>query len=226
MAYPNNFVKVTFGGTIYSQADIWTCGINYGSPDGDIDLQALKNTAAKNTLPNHVREWFTDTRSQISNRATLEWVKLAYIGADGKYELDADIFEYDDLVTGSVATSSYVPIPQHTTAISFNSEVRRGAGRFGRIYPPLNGVVYNDGMVSTEGANQMRDAAAKLLANMGVALSLTSQGYLPPIIASQRTEKHNEIVGVRVGRVVDTQRTRRNAFQEMYTSTAGITPAL
>lgn len=222
MAYPNNFIKITFGGSIFAKKDIWTCGINFGSPTGDLDLAGVKAKVQLGGIPNNVATWFQSDLSSISVDAVLEWVKVAYIGTNGLYELDADTFDIEELVTGSMAVSTYRPIPQHTTAISFETDVRRGAGRFGRIYPPLNGQVDTEGMVHPQLAINMGNATALLLGQLGVNLSAVGMAYIPPIVASQKTTKHNEITKVRVGRVVDTQRSRRNAYPELYSPSVGI----
>lgn len=222
MAYPNNFIKVTFGGSVYNNKDIWVCGVNFGSPSGDLNLEDIAEDIKLRDIPQAVQNWFTSQQAWISSQARLEWVKIAFIGADGKYALDPEIYDYDVTVTGAIGDGYHTPIPQHTTAITFESDVRRGAGRFGRIYPPLNGMIEADGRVSEANADMMADAAAVMLGHIGSALSMPELTYIPPIIASQKTLKHNEITKVKVGRVIDTQRSRRNAFEEEYSPVKAI----
>lgn len=223
MAYPNNFLKISWGGSIYGDKDIWTNAINFGVPGGDVNFDLLDATVAFATLPTLVANWFESAEAHISRHVTLEWLKIAFINAEGVYDRDPLIWEYEPFLIGNETGNT---APQLTTAVSFNTDVRRGAGRFGRIYPPLAAVIGPNGTTLPATAEEMRDAAAQLVGNAQLSLSILGVANIRAIVASQKTAQHNPVTGIRVGLVVDTQRRRRNAFPELYTDTVGpqITP--
>lgn len=220
MAYAHNFLKVTFGGSIYDE-DIWVNGINFGMADGDVGFESGNFSDALDAVAGHVETWFKNPASTISPSASLKWVKLAYINVDGKYFRDADIHDFETPVRGAASTNTGNPAPQLTLVQTFTTDVRRGPGRFGRIYPPLNTYpVQTDGRVNETYINGQASATAQLLANIGGELNNVQEGIHAIVASAVGTGVHARIKGVTVGDVVDTQRTRRNAFKEKYSVTA------
>lgn len=220
MAYPYNFIKVTFGGTVYSGADIWSNGINFGLQNADLEITKADLEGVAQRVSSDIAVWFRSVNAQISNRAQLEWVKVAVIGKDGKYELDADVF---DLETPASGASTVVNYPQLTLALTMETMKRRSPGRFARIFPPLNApVIGTNGRVAQSNAINQRDAFASLLKEMTDQLRVLLPGVVSPIVASEKTDQHYPILTVKVGDVVDTQRSRRNAIKETYTAPAEV----
>lgn len=218
MAYPHNFIKVTFGGTIYDGADIWSNGLNFGKVDGDTGATAENLEGSAEALSGDISTWFTNEATRISHMAKLEWVKVAAIGVDGKYEFDADIF---DLTPVSGGATTVEPAPQLTVAMTMETSRRRVPGRFARIFPPLNvPQIQATGRIQTGYTGPMRDQMVTLLNELNDNLSVLIATPLRAIVASEKTDQHYQIESVRVGDVVDTQRSRRNAFKESYTEPA------
>lgn len=214
MAYPFHFLKLSFGGGLAQGAEIWTNGINFGLPTADVGFEEGDYDTALPNIATSIQEWFVDNRLGMPNSATLEWVKLAYIKPDGEYFRDADVYDYPSAVVGT--QPGLGKLVQQSTAVTFESARRRAPGRFARIYPPMTGTPGNDGYVSHGEAEGIRDATAEMIAEITEDLRVASGQNIVPIVASQKTTSNNEIVTVKVGRIVDVQRRRRNRLPELY----------
>lgn len=226
MTYAHNNLKVTFGGTIYGGKEIWTNSLNIGHELRDFEYNALSTESDVNAnIVSHIQAWFGSPTTHISPYAHLEWVKFAIIGTDGKYALLEDgTYRFLDVydfaaVRGSqnVVTASSNVAPQLSVALTMESNVRRGPGRFGRIYPPLSGIANSAGV---DDKSQDRVTSFKtLLDNINAAFDEQTgdDGYKVVIASAVGTGKNAPVTKVKVGQVIDTQRRRRNAFTEVYT---------
>lgn len=231
MAYAHKNVKITFGGRLYGNQEIWTNGITIGHEDKDFDgfvYQSDKNSYQD--IVDNIKHWFTGPEARISHHATLEWVKFALVGTDGKYVVADDgsyvlneTYDFDPLI-GYLNVSV---APQLSVALTMETAVRRGAGRYGRIYPPLTGEPSNDGYDNNHGMRATAFASLLNSINNSMDGPLTDDSVNPRVIvASSVREGRNAIVtNVKVGRVIDTQRSRRNALVEDHAN-ASVTPAV
>lgn len=220
MPYPHAFIKVSFGGSLAAGQEIWTNGINFGLPNASVGFETGDFSAALSNVAADVEAWYTDTRMTIPQVALLEWVKIAYIGENGEYFRDADVYDYATPVPGS---RNYIGnLTQQSTVVTFESARRRTPGRFARIYPPMTGSVSFDGYVALGEAEGMRDATVELLESIADSLQTAGEQPVVPIVASQRTEQNHEITTVKVGRIIDVQRRRRNRLPELYTAPAPV----
>lgn len=223
MAYAYNHLKITFGGSIYDK-DIWTCGVNFGHENGNVGFETPGFETLVDDVATDVSTWFTSPGSWIPASAKLKWVKLAFIDTDGRYFRDAVTFDYDGDIPGGNSNAGQLSAPQCTVAQTFVTNVRRGPGRHGRIYPPLNAIALNSqGVMADNATLQMSVTCAKLLSDIGATLS-TVEPDTHAIVASKVGAGINaRITGVTVGNVIDTQRSRRNAFVETYSVTTLVT---
>lgn len=223
MAYPTDFIKVTFGGSVYDGADIWSCGINFGLlGGGSITTNQAEIDAAAQAVQGSVKLWFEGEDAHISQYAQLEWVKVAIIGKDGLYKYDAGLYDYEEGVVGY--ENNYVA-PQLSVALTMESTKRRAPGRFARIYPPLNvPSTLDDGRVPEAWCTDMAQSFSLLIGGIsdGLGASFSAATTAVPIVASQKTPEHNRVVTVKVGNVIDTQRSRRNQIAEVYTTPVAI----
>lgn len=223
--YPKPFLRITFGGTIYGEQDIWSCGINFAKrSEGENPYPPEwfdRAQEVSDEIDVNVSNWFTDTDMYISQHASLTWVKAAWIGTDGLYLADAGVTDIGPGVLGSANSS---PAPQLSTAITFETTRRRAPGKHGRIFPPMNiPAITENGHVASYAADAMAVRTAEFLTDIQRSLDVVYNDSLVPIVASQKTDDHQEIIYVKVGDVIDTQRTRRNAFNEKYTSKVIVT---
>lgn len=217
MAYPHKLLKITFGGKLYNE-EIWSNSLHMGHPTDDFDWGIFKSQNFAETLAGEVLAWFVHPNSGISSSASLEFVKFAVIGADGKYVEDPQIVDFQENNTGTNPGSTVAP--QLTAVITFTTDAMRGLARVGRIYPPLNVPALNGNGRLNDTLSQA-DAAKKLVESLNYKTgSLWLTGVAPSVVVASnvREGKINYVTGVRVGNVIDTQRSRRNNFREDFSS--------
>lgn len=166
--------------------------------------------------------FFSNVSTNISNQFKCEGVKLAAIKTDGKTDLDnVQTHYYQTAISGGIA-SAYPP--QLSLVATLQSDIPRGLASKGRMYLPgvaaaitaATGkldVGYTNAMTLQlktlfDDINSSFDAGGTVVnASFGRKGDL---GYGVGITAP--------ITSVRVGDVYDTQRRRRNGFNETYSS--------
>lgn len=222
MAYAYKNLKVTFGGRMYGGQEIWTNGITLGHEDKDFAGFPVKgDDAARNDIVDDIKRWFASPEASISMFATLEWVKFAVVDTNGRYA-STDDGDYESNVT-----IDFEPVPgnhneriapQLSVALTMETNVRRGAGRYGRIYPPLTGSVTSSGY--DERQSVRAEGFAKLIADINDSADspLDQEEFAPRVIVASgvREGRNASVTNVKVGRIIDTQRSRRNALTEDY----------
>jgi hypothetical protein len=108
------------------------------------------------------------------------------------------------------------------------SYVANRARRRGRMYLPTPGVtqIGNGGQLSEGVQLQWCQYGALLLAELQETIQVPSDGHLRPQVVSRGgkggtiASANNEVTHVRMGRVIDTQRRRRNKLPENYVTVA------
>lgn len=220
MPYSQNFWRVSFGGTLFVTEE-WSCNICMGAPGGSTDgnPDGAELTAIRTAL----NAWFIHANSYNSAAAKLGYVKVNEIGVDGHYVNPFATVEYVYPAPAAGATAT-LAAPQHSVALSWVTSRARGPGAHGRIYPPTGNVtIAADGMIASSNATAMATQAKTLLD----ALNDVHAGY-QVVVASQGGVAGEPalvpVTGVRVGRVADTQRRRRESLVENYVPTLALEP--
>lgn len=213
MSYPGNFLKITWGGKS-TKDDIWSNSINIrdlGNPDhqgtfgGSLNLQELFT---------HLQNMYC-TNSGMTQYCTLDYVKIAQIGTDGRYIGDARI--YAPATGPQGGSTGYNRAPQDSLVLTLTTATRTGLARNGRIYLPAGFVSVNQatGRVDPASAKAAMDQFAdvvKWIEDQG-----DSSANPTLVVASGQGAGAFKIVeGLRVGDVLDTQRRRRNRISEKY----------
>lgn len=205
MPYPGNFLRLVMQGSIYN-VETWTCSINLfgGGTSGD----------APDEVPASVVEacsdWLTD--SQISNRCTLELIKLNLIGPDGRY-VNQTTVQHDlpaPYPTGGFANT---PPAQTSLAITLRTAAQRGPASRGRFYTPLSAApVDSSGYITTASRVTNLTAAVAFVDALNVALDPWRVAIMSDVGAGFA----RAVTRVEIGRVMDTIRSRRNKLTEDY----------
>lgn len=152
--------------------------------------------------------------------SVLTQVKLASIGADGKYTADPFIAEVNQ--AGGTSGGVVYP-PQVALAVSLTTE-RRGASGRGRFFlpPPVINVDQNTMMIADANRDSIATSCAQFLNDLNNEPGIDSVG-LRVVVAS--TKGFNSLVtGVRVGRTLDTIRSRRRSLSEDYSAPVDLLP--
>lgn len=204
-----------------------------GAPNQEMFSYGFNIGVTQNVIPSQGPEILQDivdditafhgrANTHISNGAVLTMVKFAQIGADGKYTKDPVIFTVNQ--AGGVTSNQAFTLPQSALAISLGTARRGPTGR-GRFYIPLpvldvdaaDGFRFNPNV-----ALAIRDSAATLLNDVNNAPGIDYFGTEPEVVIASSKGYNTRVTTVRVGRIVDTIRSRRNQLAEIYTPDAAI----
>lgn len=222
--YNEPFMKLTFGGTQAEGQDIWTCGINLSIQNDE--LIPIVPTNAVVAFENYIKDVDADIIDIFSNyignlqmdiptAATLDYIKLAVIGTNGEYIVDAHTWEPQE-VTGA-ERSAYVP--QVSLVMTLQSDKRVDPGKYGRFYLPT-AIPSGSGNYRPGNTSHKAELTANLLASLNrrVGGGLADVRVRPAAVtsASNFSGSYRPFTTVKVGNVFDTQRRRRNKIGETY----------
>jgi hypothetical protein len=193
-------------------------GLNMARTNADAtSLEVLldlgPNRTALEDMANDFRSFHGRLNSGIASHAILEAVKIASIGADGKYTKDPVVIDVVDQPGGVTSGASFAP-PQQALAVSLVT-AKRGAGGRGRFFLPAACVpIETDMLISTSIVSVIQGSAAQLLSdlNNNPGADLTSLN----VVVASTTGTVAKVTGVRVGRALDTIRSRRRSLAESY----------
>jgi hypothetical protein len=162
-----------------------------------------------------------------SNQTQLEWGKFNEIGPSGGYadETTTHMFELTTPVVAAAAPGAMVP--QVAWAVSWNTANARGYASKGRIFVPMPSVTPSSSTGKVSAANCLSAAQnwGFLIDEWNDLSGLDLSDIKASVVSNVPLEgATNEITAVRVGDVLDTMRSRRNALTESY-STAPVEAA-
>lgn len=209
MTYFEPFLRLVVQGTLYGTEDFtyslalrpWFNNEPYDEPT-EVPAAVIAAVQAFHTAAKVAHEG-----------AVLKTVKLNLIGVDGRYVNPTTVLhDYEPGVPGTVVTAAFPP--QAALAVSLMTEFSRGRGARGRFYLPLPGVSIDSttGMASAGSAADIATAATTFLNALNAALP----GWKVGVVSNIGTGVSNAVTNVRVGRVIDTIRSRREKFAEDY----------
>jgi hypothetical protein len=232
MPFPEQHQYMTVIGDCYGSAERWQFGMRL--TDGGVS-----NQVTAEAISDDVEAWWRGTTGYTSSNQflpisthRLTELKVARIQPDGTYP-DTDPsyshFYVPPIVGPAIPKDGTVP--QNTIAVTLTTALPRGYASKGRIYLPpsqLYVVTTGTGLIPVTYADQIRDSIRILInainANTVVGnVAIYSRGKGVPTFNSVKNRieytypnpgASNVVTGVRVGRVVDTQRRRRRSLPE------------
>lgn len=160
--------------------------------------------------------WFARPGTNICDEAVLEEVKVAPIGPDGLYTGDPVFWEQMP-GAGVKGGLQVVPMPfQVSWAISLGTDRRGPTGR-GRFFQPLPAAAIEraTGGVPTAAQTGCRASAVTFLEALNNSPGPDGPGSIRVVVASSKGY-NSPVTSVRVGRVLDTIRSRRRSLDESY----------
>jgi len=202
MAYPANFLRLVVIGNLYG-TEMFTFGLSLagsGTP--------VAPTEVPQGVWNALDAYFS-TAGLVSSKCLVTSVKLNEIGVNGRYVNQTTVEDVPPFnIQGSSGTS---PAPQVALAVSLTTPVKRGRAHAGRFYSPVPGfVVGTGGLIAGADCLAAANAGANLI--KGINASLT--GWRVSVVSDVGAGAIQPVTGVRVGHVLDTIRSRRNALVE------------
>ena len=219
MAFPHKVNRVTFHGTAFNAEEIWNTGFYIGSVGADA---ALPTDLMASRINSFWQTFFQGANTKISNQYACYGVKVAQLNTDGTTVPDSvRYFDAAQPYAGN-STSTNFP-PQIALVATLVTASARGLGAKGRMYLPgiQAGLDANAKISSTDRGNIATNLAAMFNginadADVPGTCMTASFGRVSPATVGVS----QIITSVRVGNVYDTQRRRRNALVESYSSAA------
>lgn len=219
-------MRVTLSGSMTGQVvtpEIFACGFALGDPTGGPSI-SLGSVASTTAIVNACKAFWARPTTGISTQACLRDVTVALIGPDGRVGRQPDgsylqrktEFGVTEVKGGG---GTDVKPYQVALAVSLSSALGSGAHK-GRFYLPspsmplepdgrmLQG--YSDGVATS--VVTLFQAINTALGADGERVAIASSGS----VLKGLPAKNYPVVAVRVGRVLDTIRSRRNALDEQY----------
>jgi hypothetical protein len=219
--YPDHWL-FSFGGSILNGQEIWQNNIrfsySYGLAAPGVDeAQVLEELMADlvSYYPN--APW--NGGLGYGTGCVLEWGKFNRIAPDGSYQDGGNTVRQD--LSPFIQTSGGPPsfAPQIALAVSWTTDRTRGLANKGRIYIPMPAVTPDaSGQIPPALRQSIATNWAQLLADFNNEPGLDTTTMTAMVVSGVRDGAKEQIRGVRVGSVLDTQRSRRNALVETYTT--------
>jgi len=215
MAYPKQFLKLSWLFKIDATEEIAETSANIStvgtSPYDAVAALALMNSTDADTISGALVGMVNGSNFLWGDYSRFDSLKVAAIGTDGHY-LDApQVWPFP----GHVGTHNNIP-PQDTLVLSLRSGLSFGDANFGRMYIPHTMAALDTGTA------RMTAAKASLIAGdfdtfiSTVNLTMDSQvaGSGVVILSQKGAGTVKAPLQVGCGRVIDTQRRRRNRLDE------------
>lgn len=214
MTYPNPLIKLSFGGTMADGLEIWSCGLSLSfqitPPSYTAEFTAWQEDFG--SYVSAVENFVSRADSKVPTGVQLTWVKAALIGTDGTYLMEP--IEAPATANGG-ETGGY--IPQGALVYTLVSSRWKDPGRYNRFYLPTAVPTGTTGWrLTTNEANDAAASAKLFIETLNAIGTLTNS---TTVVASPVGSGWAlDVQEVRVGRLIDTQRRRRNAIAEDYSS--------
>jgi hypothetical protein len=219
MSYGKQHVLLTWGGTLPG-GESWSCSLRTAPmpivpgfvriTDGDLSGLAASYVPA-------VKTYHQSAQLQISNQAKLTWVKLAAIDLSGKYVPD-QLSVLETTFVGLPGIAGGQPPNQIALCVSTTTDQIRGYAHAGRFYLPMPTFQpATDGRITQSDADFARQASKTFLEAIADVPGIDNDISPTPVVMSKHGNgTTRKITGVRIGRVLDTQRRRRSSVPEGY----------
>jgi len=199
MPYTVAHQLLTVFGTSFTAEETWSFGVRLVGM-GSAVSQAMADSCMADTIT----LWNTAGIFMPSSH-TLEGVKLAPIGTDGKYPPGEIAYIGDIASDGGPSTTNIHPAQCAQVVTFLSATIPRGRGSRGRIYLPCPGAAVS----ATTGENGLALALATAVATWLAAIDAEPLIGTPSIMSSLGTGTTSTIGSCRADNLPDTQRRRR-----------------
>lgn len=216
MTYSGQFLKLTWGFTVDGTDEIADTSLNYTTAPGWTGAAAaLAELTTDYEEPLGLMATML-TSLGWADYSTLRSLKIAAIGTDGNYLVDPAVYETATPVDGDQAN---IPA-QSTLVLSLRTGFTIGGGNYGRMYLPHTcpALEANTPYIA---ASSMTTIAGYMKTFVNGVTSWvndqTTAVLFPAIMSNVGAGTGKGVTQVGAGRVVDTQRRRRNKLDDTAT---------
>lgn len=218
MPYADKVVHVTIHGTMLGGQEEWQTGFYVGRPSGPADAPVQ---AFGDAVRDAWQTFWTTAANGISADYIFTGVKLARLATDGKYDGSDVIQSFPTTAVAGGSNGNPLP-PQCALVATLVAGSGKGLAGKGRMYlPGVRHVIDGGGKISSGSTQAIATNLAAFFNTLNGSFDIggevvnASRGSAKFLGAGARNVPVN---GVRVGNVYDTQRRRRNALGEQYST--------
>jgi len=155
---------------------------------------------------------FWQSPGVISRYAAITSVKLNEIGTDGRYTQSQTV-EWTPAAPIAGSADELVP-PQIALAVTTTTAFRRGYAHAGRFYLPTPGyTIVNDGRLTAPNVATLGSYLKAYLDGLNTGIGAD---YELGVVSNVGAGNAHSLTGFKVGRVLDTMRSRRTSLDEEY----------
>lgn len=221
--FPTNWEVVpsfeTHTEATYVTQKTWTAN---GPGGADFDPESYLADQVEPAVRTFIEGWKFSSRAEVRSMALYPCDSPDGTSIDGNF---ARLDFTSDLPAG--AGSNIMPL-ENSVVVSWTTDRLGPRGR-GRIYTPVPGtnVLDADGLLSAGDRLDLVDASVALMEGLALGSGPGLTAVVRPVVTGPTAKpgqpaytRYAVVNGVRVGRVIDTQRRRRNAEVEDYASGA------
>jgi hypothetical protein len=213
-------LRVSWGGALgVPEVEIWSNTVNFVDSTGTVPTEPeILDIAGGIWTP--IRDWFVDSGSIIGPAASLKWLKVVWVLANG-HQRDVNTVVHDFAANVFGTGNQGIPIWEQSYCLTLRTAIARGRSHSGRIYPPLNG-----GAPEAKTPYMAAGSANVMAANFATCLMAIQAGitasfdpavtnFRPSVVSPGDTVRGTgpltqPITGVVVDRVADIQHRRTN----------------
>lgn len=213
MTYAVPHLRLVVSGTLYA-TDRFSWGLSLMR---DFNSSAEAPATVPQGVIDAVVAMHTNTGASIASNARLDLIKLNEIGTNGRYlnQGETVLHEFETPVAGP---GGHFQAPQIALAVTLGTAKRRGRAHSGRFYLPVPGAGGSTGMIDAGRQATIAAGALDMINDLEAALP----GWAVAVMSDVGTGTQERVTHVKVGRVLDTIRSRRNAFTEEYVESAPV----
>lgn len=215
MAYDEQHLLLAWGGTMPGN-EVWTNTLRMRYVFAE--LKPTQETVAgwlAGGFKDSLATFWTGVKGIVGPGTKLAWMKANRVGVDGKYtDPTTNLYTWAAPIAGTAPSD---PPNQSALAISTKTAIARGRAHIGRFFLPATQVALEatTGAMTLATAQNIATFAAAYINNLNNATDLATIDQCKCAVFSNiGAGDHQDITGIRVGRVVDTQRRRRNKTVE------------
>lgn len=208
-----DYNQVTIMGTS-GPNEVWATGCAFNTNFGTGPVKTFEDLQAwAEAIADLDGATYSALRDLLSPSGSLTKIKVSYIDSAG---ITAQLAEAD--VEGSKwVSTAQLRCPQQVACVLSLSTGRPGRSYRGRMFWPAWGATMSASFyLSTPTPAEVAEDAAAYLTAIGAAAGV--EFAMIPMVNSVKLGTTTEVTAVRVGRILDTQRRRRNAAVEVYSS--------
>nr|CRY96041.1 hypothetical protein [uncultured prokaryote] len=218
MTYSGQFLKITWGFTVLGTDEIADTSLNYTTAPGWTGAVAALGEIATADIGLDLIGDMASFIAQVgwADYSSLQSVKVAAVGTDGHYL--AEPYLAEDTTPGH-GDQTQLP-PQLTMCMSLRSGFTLGGGNYGRMYVPHTrpGLDTGSPYIPTSSMADLAGYGKTFVNNVTDDVNgATTAVLFPAIMSNKGAGTGKGVTQVGFGRVVDTQRRRRNRLDDAAT---------